>query len=102
VPGVATPSELMAALARGLEVVKFFPAVPAGGVSALRALAGPFPQARFCPTGGVGEANVAEWLALSNVVAVGGSWLTPPDEIARGDWSAMTERARQTLVQFGA
>jgi len=102
VPGVATPSELMAALARGLDVVKFFPAVPAGGVSALRALAGPFPQARFCPTGGVGEANVAEWLALSNVVAVGGSWLTPPDEIARGGWSAMTERARQTLAQFGA
>ena len=79
VPGVATPSELMAALARGLDVVKFFPAVPVGGVAALRALAGPFPQARFCPTGGVSEANVAEWLALSNVVAVGGSWLTPPD-----------------------
>jgi len=102
VPGVATPSELMAALARGLDVVKFFPAVPAGGVSALRALAGPFPQARFCPTGGVGEANVAEWLALSNVVAVGGSWLTPPDEIARGDWSAVTERTRQNLPRFGA
>ena len=102
VPGVATPSELMAALARGLDVVKFFPAVPVGGVAALRALAGPFPQARFCPTGGVSEANVAEWLALSNVVAVGGSWLTPPDEIARGDWSAITDRARQNIARYGA
>ena len=102
VPGVATPSELMAALARGLDVVKFFPAVPVGGIAALRALAGPFPQARFCPTGGIGEGNVAEWLALSNVVAVGGSWLTPPDEIAKSDWSTITERARQNLAQFGA
>lgn len=102
VPGVATASELMAALARGLDIVKFFPAVPAGGTAALRALAGPFPQARFCPTGGVGEANAAEWLALPNVLAVGGSWLTPPDEIARGAWDAITARARQNRLRAGA
>ena len=64
-PGVATASELMAALARGFDTVKFFPAVPAGGIAALKALAGPFPQARFCPTGGVSEDNAAEWLALA-------------------------------------
>ena len=102
VPGVATASELMAALARGLDVVKFFPAVPAGGTAALRALAGPFPHVRFCPTGGVSEANAAEWLALSNVLAVGGSWLSPLPEIARGDWSAITDRARRSLAQLGS
>ncbi len=102
VPGVATASELMAALARGLDVVKFFPAVPAGGAAALRALAGPFPQARFCPTGGIGAANAAEWLALSNVIAVGGSWLTPPDEIAARAWDAIADRARQSLARIAA
>ncbi len=98
IPGVATASELMAALARGFEVVKFFPAVPAGGTAALKALAGPFPQARFCPTGGVSAANAAEWLALPNVVAVGGSWLTPPDDIEAGAWDAITRRAQQAAA----
>ena len=97
VPGVATASELMAALSHGFDVVKFFPAVPAGGVAALRALAGPFPQAMFCPTGGIGEANLSEWLALPNVVAVGGSWLTPAEDIAKGNWGAITERGRRAL-----
>ena len=77
IPGVQTASELMAALARGFDVVKFFPAAPAGGIAALKALAGPFPHVRFCPTGGMGEDNFAEWLALPNVVSVGGSWLAP-------------------------
>lgn len=94
-PGVATASELMAALARGFDVVKFFPAVPAGGVAALKALAGPFPHARFCPTGGIGEENAAEWLALPNVVVVGGSWLTPAADIRAGAWDRITERARR-------
>jgi 2-dehydro-3-deoxyphosphogluconate aldolase / (4S)-4-hydroxy-2-oxoglutarate aldolase len=95
-PGVATASELMAALARGFDIVKFFPAVPAGGVAALKALAGPFPQVRFCPTGGVSEDNAAEWLALPNVVVVGGSWLTPASEIRGGAWDRITERARRS------
>ena len=97
-PGVATASELMAALTRGFDVVKFFPAVPAGGVAALKALTGPFPQARFCPTGGVSEENAADWLALPNVVVVGGSWLTPAGEIRAGAWDRITERARRAAT----
>jgi 2-dehydro-3-deoxyphosphogluconate aldolase / (4S)-4-hydroxy-2-oxoglutarate aldolase len=96
-PGVATASELMMALARGFDTVKFFPAVPAGGIAALKALAGPFPQARFCPTGGVSEDNAAEWLALPNVVVVGGSWLTPAAEIRAGAWDRISERARRAV-----
>jgi 2-dehydro-3-deoxyphosphogluconate aldolase/(4S)-4-hydroxy-2-oxoglutarate aldolase len=97
-PGVATASELMAALARGFSTVKFFPAAPAGGTAALKALAGPFPQARFCPTGGVNETNAAEWLAVPNVVVVGGSWLTPDDDIRAGAWDRITERARRAAA----
>ena len=97
-PGVATASELMMALARGFDTVKFFPAVPAGGTAALKALAGPFPQARFCPTGGVSEENAADWLALPNVVVVGGSWLTPAGEIRAGAWDRITERARRATA----
>jgi 2-dehydro-3-deoxyphosphogluconate aldolase/(4S)-4-hydroxy-2-oxoglutarate aldolase len=93
-PGVATASELMAAVARGFTTVKFFPAVPAGGIAALKALAGPFPQVRFCPTGGVNEGNAAEWLALSNVTVVGGSWLTPEVDLRAGAWDRITKRAR--------
>src|ERR1700744_3456237 len=89
-PGIATASELMAALAAGFNLVKFFPAEPAGGIKALRALAGPFPQAKFCPTGGIGEANAPSWLAEPNVVAVGGSWLCPPAEIRSGNWAGIT------------
>ena len=89
-PGIATASELMAAWAHGFDLVKFFPAEPSGGIKALRALAGPFPQARFCPTGGIGEANAAAWLAEPNVVAVGGSWLCPPVEIGSGNWAGIT------------
>jgi 2-dehydro-3-deoxyphosphogluconate aldolase/(4S)-4-hydroxy-2-oxoglutarate aldolase len=95
-PGIATASELMAALAHGFELVKFFPAEQVGGIKALRALAGPFPQARFCPTGGIGETNAPVWLAEPNVVAVGGSWLCPAAEIRSGNWAgitAMCERA---------
>ena len=97
-PGVATASELMMALARGFDAVKFFPAVPAGGTAALKALGGPFPQARFCPTGGVSEENATDWLALPNVVVVGGSWLTPAGEIRAGAWDRITERARRATA----
>jgi 2-dehydro-3-deoxyphosphogluconate aldolase / (4S)-4-hydroxy-2-oxoglutarate aldolase len=97
-PGIATASELMEAMARGFDTVKFFPATSAGGLAGLKALAGPFPNARFCPTGGITEDNVAEWLAQPNVVAVGGSWLTPPTEIAAGQWDAIRARAARTAA----
>ena len=99
-PGIATASELMAALAHGFELAKFFPAESSGGIKALRALAGPFPQTKFCPTGGIGEANAAAWLAEPNVVAVGGSWLCPPAEIRSGNWAGITaicERSMKSL-----
>jgi 2-dehydro-3-deoxyphosphogluconate aldolase / (4S)-4-hydroxy-2-oxoglutarate aldolase len=99
-PGIATASELMQALAHGFGLVKFFPAEQAGGIKALRALGGPFPQVRFCPTGGIGDANAATWLAEPNVLAVGGSWLCPPAEVRAGNWAgitAMCERAMKSL-----
>ena len=97
-PGVVTASELMRAVAHGFDTVKFFPALPAGGIPALRALAGPFPAARFCPTGGIGEDNAAEWLAVPNVAAVGGSWLTPIAEVQSGRWDVISERARRAAA----
>jgi 2-dehydro-3-deoxyphosphogluconate aldolase / (4S)-4-hydroxy-2-oxoglutarate aldolase len=100
VPGVQTASELMAALERGFDTVKFFPAEPAGGIAALKALAGPFPHVRFCPTGGIAEEHVARWLALPNVLAVGGSWLAPAADIERGEWAAITARARRAMNRF--
>jgi 2-dehydro-3-deoxyphosphogluconate aldolase/(4S)-4-hydroxy-2-oxoglutarate aldolase len=99
-PGIATASELMQALAHGFNLVKFFPAEQAGGIKALRALAGPFPDALICPTGGIGEANAASWLAEPNVLAVGGSWLCPAADIRSGNWlgiTAMCERAMKSL-----
>lgn len=99
-PGVATASELMEAISRGFTATKFFPATSAGGLAGLKALAGPFPQARFCPTGGITEENAAEWLAQPNVVAVGGSWLTPPAEIAAADWEAVRTRAQRASARL--
>ena len=99
-PGIATASELMQALAHGFGLVKFFPAESSGGIKALRALAGPFPDARFCPTGGIGAANAAAWLSEPNVVAVGGSWLCPAAEIRSGNWagiSAICDSAMKSL-----
>ncbi len=101
-PGIATASELMQALAYGFDVVKFFPAEQAGGIKALRALAGPFPNARFCPTGGIGAANAREWLAEPNVVAVGGSWLCPAAEVRSGNWAGITAMCAQTLKSLKA
>ena len=100
VPGIATASELVAALARGFTTVKLFPAGQLGGPATLRALAGPFPQVRFNPTGGVTASNMAEYLALPNVVAVGGSWLAPPEDIAAGRWDAITARAEQAMGTY--
>jgi 2-dehydro-3-deoxyphosphogluconate aldolase/(4S)-4-hydroxy-2-oxoglutarate aldolase len=91
-PGIATASELMQAQARGFGLLKFFPAEQAGGIPMLRALAGPFPATRFCPTGGVNAGNVATWLAEPNVVAAGGSWLCPASDIKSGNWEIITGR----------
>jgi 2-dehydro-3-deoxyphosphogluconate aldolase/(4S)-4-hydroxy-2-oxoglutarate aldolase len=96
-PGIATASELMAALAHGFGFAKFFPAEQAGGIKALRALAGPFPQVRFCPTGGIGEANAGTWLAEPNVLAVGGSWLCPASDISSGNWPGITAMCQRTM-----
>jgi 2-dehydro-3-deoxyphosphogluconate aldolase/(4S)-4-hydroxy-2-oxoglutarate aldolase len=96
-PGIATPSELMQALAHGFDLAKFFPAEQAGGIKALRALAGPFPGARFCPTGGIGEANAGVWLAEPNVLAVGGSWLCPAAKIRAGNWTGITAMCRRAM-----
>jgi len=95
-PGVATPSEIMAARALGVCVMKLFPAEAMGGVALLRALAPVFPGIAFCPTGGIDERSAGDYLALPNVPMVGGSWMAPRDAIAAGDWPRirrLTERA---------
>ncbi len=94
-PGIATPSELMTAAGHGFTVLKFFPAETAGGIAALKSFAGPFPDIRFCPTGGIGEAKAADYLAQPNVVAIGGSWMVPEADIAAGDFSRIAEGARR-------
>ena len=94
VPGVATASDIMEGLEAGISLFKLFPALAAGGIAALKSFAGPFPDIRFCPTGGIDAANAAEFLALSNVVAVGGSWLAPTNLIRAQRWSEITALAR--------
>ncbi|MDJ0738604.1 MAG: bifunctional 4-hydroxy-2-oxoglutarate aldolase/2-dehydro-3-deoxy-phosphogluconate aldolase [Gammaproteobacteria bacterium] len=93
-PGVFTPSEAMAARDIGFEYLKLFPAAQAGGIGMLKALGGPFPELRFCPTGGIGADNFRDYLALPNVSCVGGSWLAPGDLVGSGDWEAVTRLAR--------
>ena len=95
-PAVATASELMLGLAHGHHCFKFFPAGPAGGIAMLKALGGPFPQARFCPTGGITQDSVKSYLDLPNVLCAGGSWLSPAEAIAARDWKrieALASRA---------
>jgi len=96
-PGVATPTEIQMALDAGIETVKFFPAEQLGGVPMVKALAAPFRSVRFIPTGGVNTANVADYLALPAVVAVGGTWMVAPDVLAAGDWAEVTSRTRAAL-----
>ncbi|MET8802513.1 bifunctional 4-hydroxy-2-oxoglutarate aldolase/2-dehydro-3-deoxy-phosphogluconate aldolase [Streptomyces sp. NPDC004546] len=93
-PGVSTTSEVVALLERGVREMKFFPAQAAGGTAYLRSLAGPLPQARFCPTGGIGPQTAPEYLSLPNVGCVGGSWMVPADAVAAGDWARIEELAR--------
>jgi len=94
-PGVATGSEIMMAQEDGLTELKFFPAVQAGGLAMLKAWQGPFGDVKFCPTGGVHAGNAHEFLALSNVACVGGSWIVPTDAIAAGDWGRIEALARE-------
>lgn len=93
-PGVASASEVMAANADGYQFLKFFPATAAGGIPMLKALAGPFTDVVFCPTGGITPETAPQFLALPNVVVCGGSWLTPADAVASGDWARISELAR--------
>ena len=95
-PGVATGSEIMVAQEDGFTELKFFPAMQAGGPAMLKAWSGPFFDVKFCPTGGVSLQNAREFLALPNVVCVGGSWLVPADAVVKGDWHAVTQLARDT------
>src|SRR5690606_20067582 len=94
-PGVATGGEIMLAQEDGYTALKFFPAMQAGGLGMLKAWQGPFGDVRFCPTGGVNPENARDFLALSNVVCVGGSWITPPQAVAGGDWERITRLAAE-------
>jgi 2-dehydro-3-deoxyphosphogluconate aldolase / (4S)-4-hydroxy-2-oxoglutarate aldolase len=94
-PGIATGSEIMLAQEDGFTELKFFPAVQAGGLAMLKAWQGPFGDVKFCPTGGVHAGNAHEFLALSNVACVGGSWIVPTDAIAAGDWARIEALARE-------
>ncbi|MFD5907663.1 bifunctional 4-hydroxy-2-oxoglutarate aldolase/2-dehydro-3-deoxy-phosphogluconate aldolase [Streptomyces massasporeus] len=93
-PGVSTASEVVALLERGVREMKFFPAQAAGGTAYLKSLSGPLPQARFCPTGGIGPSSAPDYLALPNVGCVGGSWMLPQDALAARDWGRVEELAR--------
>ncbi len=93
-PGIATATELMRGLSLGYGLFKLFPANLVGGVGALKAFASPFPQARFCPTGGVSLENAPDYLAQPNCICVGGSWVAPTDAVRAGDWGRITELAK--------
>jgi 2-dehydro-3-deoxyphosphogluconate aldolase/(4S)-4-hydroxy-2-oxoglutarate aldolase len=94
-PGVATGGEIMAAQEDGFRALKFFPAMQAGGSAMLKAWSGPFYDVKFCPTGGINLQNARDFLALPNVLCVGGSWLVPADALAQGDWGRITNLARE-------
>jgi 2-dehydro-3-deoxyphosphogluconate aldolase/(4S)-4-hydroxy-2-oxoglutarate aldolase len=97
-PGTATASEVMTLLERGYHHVKFFPAVPAGGHKLVGAWASPLPQMKFCPTGGISLSSAPDFLALPNVICVGGSWLTPADKLRSGDWAGIEQLAREAAA----
>jgi 2-dehydro-3-deoxyphosphogluconate aldolase/(4S)-4-hydroxy-2-oxoglutarate aldolase len=97
-PGVMTPSEALAARDAGFTALKLFPAVPAGGVAMLKAIGSVFPELRFCPTGGISAATARDFLALSNVACVGGSWLAPEALLQAGDWGRIEQLAREAAA----
>lgn len=96
-PAISSVSELMRAMEYGFTCFKFFPAEASGGPATLKSIAGPFPQARFCPTGGIGPSNFTEYLKLSNVSVVGGSWVVPQKLVDEKDWSGITRLAREAV-----
>jgi 2-dehydro-3-deoxyphosphogluconate aldolase/(4S)-4-hydroxy-2-oxoglutarate aldolase len=100
-PGVMTPSEVMKAREQGFRQLKLFPAVPAGGVGMLNAIAGPLSDITFCPTGGISQETAPAFLALKNVACVGGSWLTPKDAMKAGDWAHITALAKAASALRG-
>ena len=97
-PGIMTPSELIAGLGWGFDTFKLFPAQQAGGINMLKAWQGPFGEVKFCPTGGVHAGNAADFLALPNVACVGGSWIAPADALASGDWNRVTRLAAEAAA----
>lgn len=100
-PGVNSPSEVMALMARGFKYLKFFPAEAAGGVPMLKSINGPLPQVKFCPTGGVSLKNLNDYLSLPNVVCVGGSWMAPVEMMYAGDWAGIERLAREARAAAG-
>jgi 2-dehydro-3-deoxyphosphogluconate aldolase/(4S)-4-hydroxy-2-oxoglutarate aldolase len=100
-PGTATPSEVLLGMEHGLSVFKLFPAVAVGGLPLLKSIAGPLPQVSFCPTGGLTVDDFDQYLALPNVVCVGGSWLLPKAAVEAGDWQQITDIAAKTMAKVG-
>ena len=98
IPGISTVSELMLGMDYGLKEFKFFPAEANGGVNALKAISGPFAHIRFCPTGGISPANYRNYLALDNVLCIGGSWIVPADALAQGDYDRITQLAKDAVA----
>jgi 2-dehydro-3-deoxyphosphogluconate aldolase/(4S)-4-hydroxy-2-oxoglutarate aldolase len=98
IPGISSISELMTAVDHGYTHLKFFPAEASGGVKALKAIGGPFPDIKFCPTGGISPTNYNDYLALPNVCCAGGSWLAPEDVMLNGEWDKITELAKQAVA----
>lgn len=96
-PGAATVSEVMKLMALGYDMLKFFPAEAAGGVKMLKSIHGPLPDVRFCPTGGISADTFGHYLALPNVLCVGGSWITPDDKLQANDWAGIRDIARKTV-----
>ena len=97
-PGISTVSELMRGMEYGLESFKFFPAEAAGGVPVMKAMAGPFPNIKFCPTGGIGLGNAMDYLVLPNVMCVGGSWIAKPNDIREKRWKVIEQLAREAAA----
>lgn len=95
IPGIMTATEAMQAVALGCKVLKLFPAEPAGGIKLLKALAGPFPDLLFCPTGGISPVQAADYLRLPNVIAIGGSWMTPTEAVKARDWAVIRKLAAE-------
>ena len=100
-PGVASASDILLGMEYGLTEFKLFPAGVVGGVGALKALSGPFPSIKFCPTGGVSKANFTDYLAVKNVMCVGGSWIAPSKQIEQKDWQQITSECKEAIVQLG-